>query len=456
VKVHPFIGTEKAQATALPVPAAPKRDDQHSNLSAEADPAPNLHDSRKWCYRHFMAGQELAASTDVPRLTLPDDLEPDRWADEVSRQLGGHWLGRDNDGYVVWQLQDVRAILGDTRWHQALGLPLDAMPDRSVPLVNRQRTSLLSSEGDEHRRLRRIVSNAFTRRSSREFEGTMREIMLGLLPQVLRAGRCDAMSEICEPYTGQLFCSQLGIERTDWSLVITLMNDLSLLFNRQLQPVLRQVLQAQRRVDVYLTQLIAECRENPREGLLSELLRAEDAGDFLDAEEVRMMIQGLLSAGTLTTAGAFGAALIYLSHEPELWSSIATDDDVRAQVCEEAVRVSTPVKVTGRFATEDIEYRGFTFPKGSVVNLLLNAASADPAHFSSGYFDSALPDIKDHVGFGLGIHYCIGANMARLALSTALQVMATEIGELRLAGVPTWHGVGSRSGGPKTIPIELR
>ncbi len=393
---------------------------------------------------------------DVPVLALPEDLAPEGWAAEVERQLGGHWLGRDNDGFVLWRYEDVRSILADTRWHQALGLPLDAIPDRSVPFVTRQRNSLLASEGDDHRRLRRIVSNAFTRKMTREFEGEMRNIMREMLPQLLRSGRCDGMSEICEPYTMQVFCSRLGIERSDWTFLIDVMNDLSLMFNRHLKPVLRQVLLAQRRLDVYLADLIAERRANPRDDMLTDLVRAEEAGDFLNSEEVSMMVQGLLSAGSLTTAGAFGAALVYLADEPELWARMAADDDARARVAEEAVRVSTPVKVTARFASDDVEYRGVSFTKGSVVNLYLNVANADRSHFSSDQFDGSLPDIRDHLGFGLGIHYCIGANMARSSLSAALELLATEVKELRLVGVPTWHGVGSRSGGPKTIPLELR
>jgi cytochrome P450 len=221
---------------------------------------------------------------------------------------------------------------------------------------------------------------------------------------------------------------------------------------RELEPV---VMRAWRQLDDYVDAMVARRRHSLTDDLLSELIRAEDEGDRLDAAELRMLAGGLLLAGTDTTRNQVAASVQVLCEHPEQWELLKDRPELAMRAVEETMRHSPIACGTLRRVVEDAELDGYLFPAGTAVLVNTFAANRDPAV----YDDADRVDITRDAAppiltFGGGVHYCLGANLARREIAEALNVLANRLRNPRRAGPAPWKPMVSLSG-PKSLPIEF-
>lgn len=221
---------------------------------------------------------------------------------------------------------------------------------------------------------------------------------------------------------------------------------------RAVEPV---VMRAWRELDDYVDEMVERRRDSLTDDLLSDLIRAEDEGDRLDAAELRMLAGGLLLAGTDTTRNQVAASVQVLCEHPEQWELLRRRPELAMRAVEETMRHSPIACGTLRLVVEDAELDGYSFPAGTAVLVNTFAANRDPAV----YDDPDRVDITRDAAppiltFGGGVHYCLGANLARREIAEALNVLANRLRNPRMAGSAPWKPMVSLSG-PKSLPIAF-
>lgn len=398
----------------------------------------------------------LATDLDLPELPLAESggdhrfprgavLEPDQW------------LARSAFGYAVLRYEDVLGILRDKRWHNAAGRIPELMGITRQDFLDRQRGSILSAEGDEHVRLRRLVAPAFSPRSADRLRPFMRDVMNELIDPVAPAGRADFVADVTEPYPIPIICELLGAPRSDWQLFSRLASDVLEIFSMDLADKLDVVMAAQIELDEYTRELIAQRRSQPAEDLLTDLIAAEEAGDKLSNDELVMMVNAVIVGGTDTTRNQLGCAVALFAEHPDQWALLAERPDLAPRAVEEAMRYFGAVRGTARFASCDIEYRDVVFPAGTFMSVGLAEANRQEDHFPDPErFDITRP-APEHpqLTFGSGIHYCLGASLARAELQEALPLLARRMPNLRIDGQTTWKPDGVGIFGPAHMPITF-
>ena len=367
------------------------------------------------------------------------------------------WIARGEIGYNILRYDDVVAVLRDKRWHSAVGLIVELNPEATPEFRARRRESILSAEGDTHVRLRRLVAPAFSPRNADALRPFMREVVGELLNKVTPSGIVDVAREICEPYPIPIICELLGAPRSDWELFSRWAGDILRVFDNNLKNDLPFIMAAQDELDEYTRALIVKRREEPRDDLLSALIFAEEQGDKLSTEELVMMVEAVIIGGTDTTRNQLGLAVALLMNQPDEWAALASDPTRATRLVEETMRLNGAVRATGRVASVDIEYKGVLFPKGTLVFPSLATANYDPDVF-------AHPDLlvlqrgdtdAPQLTFGSGIHYCLGASLARAELQEALPLLAARLPDLRENGVAQYKIATAGIYGPTSLPASF-
>jgi cytochrome P450 len=399
--------------------------------------------------------------TNVADLDLPSIADPSL-TDQERQQLiaslaGDHWIVKNAIGYSILQYADVIAVLRDKRWHSATSKIPEMMGITDQEFLANRRVSILSAEGDVHTRLRRLVAKSFSPRSADRLRPFMREVVDDLVDPVAPTGRADIAVDICEPYPIPIICELLGAPREDWQLFSRLAEDVLRIFNGNVLEELDVIKAAQAELDEYSRGLIADRRNDPRDDLITDLIAAEEEGDRLSTDELVMMVDAVIVGGTDTTRNQLGCAVGLLSEYPDQWKLLADDPSMAPRAVEEIMRYFGAVRGTARFASEDIEYRGVTFPAGTIVMTSLAMANRDGTVFDDpGTFDiTREPSGQPQLTFGSGIHYCLGAALARAELQEALPILATRMPDLAVDGSIEWKPATTAIFGPVHLPVTF-
>ncbi|HEC10625.1 MAG TPA: cytochrome P450 [Acidimicrobiales bacterium] len=400
-------------------------------------------------------------ATPISELDLPTvdiegltDRSEIREAVEAARR--DHWLARTLFGYMVLRHADVVAILRDRRFHNAVSL-LPKMAGVSDPdLMREDRPSILGAEGDEHARLRKLVSPAFTPRAADRYRPFMRQVIEELVDPVAPQGRAEFVADVCEPYPIPIICELLGAPREDWKLFSGWATDIFRIFNGNIAEDLPLIKAARAEINSYMTDLIERRRREPGPDLLTDLIAMEEQGDRLSHEELLMMSEAVLLAGTDTTRNQLGCAVALFTEYPEQWAMLAEDPDLAPRAVEEVMRYLGAVRGTGRFASEDIEYRDVLFPRGTMLFPSFVSGNFDPEAFEDpGTFDITREPGTQHLTFGSGIHFCLGAWLARAELQEALPILARRMPNLRADGEIEWKPPSFGIWGPARLPVAF-
>lgn len=398
----------------------------------------------------------LATELDLPEMGF-DDASVDARRAALRDLPDDFWLYRSPIGYGVLRYDDIIAVLRDKRWHSASGRIPELMGITRADFLERQRSSILSTEGDEHTRLRRLVAPAFSPRAADHLRPFMRQVMNDLVDEVAHEGRADFVADITEPYPIPIICELLGAPKSDWKFFSRVASDILEIFSADLNDKLDVVMNAQNEMDAYTRNLIAERRSKPADDLLTAMIAAEESGDKLSNDELVMMVNAVIVAGTDTTRNQLGCAVSLFAEHPDQWALLAERPELASRAVEETMRFFGTVRGTMRFASCDIEYRDVVFPAGTFMGLGFAEANRQADHFP-------VPDRFDitsdapaypQLTFGSGIHYCLGAALARAELQEALPLLAQRMPNIRIDGHVTWKPDGVGIFGPAHMPVRF-
>jgi len=309
------------------------------------------------------------------------------------------------------------------------------------PLAEELRRNILCIDGDDHRRLRNLVNPAFTPRAADRWRPAMRTYLEELWYGVRDDGRCEFVEAFAKPYPSLVIATVMGAPLEDAPRLHHWSNWIQKQFDPEALMTQRELIEeAVVEFYAYADALLAARRDDPREDLVSTLLAAEADGDRLSDVECVNLVLNVLIGGVDTTQSQLAHAIRLFAEHPDQWSALRADPALAAGAVDEALRYEPITPFTARIVVEDMEVRGVAFPAGTVVLVAACTANrdgvADPDRF-----DIARTDGARVTTFGAGIHYCLGANLARAELQEALGFLARHIDRLELDGEPAYGSV---------------
>lgn len=360
-------------------------------------------------------------------------------------------------GPEVLSYEMARAVLRDPRFGIPQGIHLSAHGITSGPLWDRVTRSILNMEGEEHRRLRSLVARAFTPRATARMHDAIHGVVNELLDRIQDAGRCEFVTDVARPYPIPIICALFGAPREDWQQFSRWAEDIFKIVSfdcdlAQEEPV---VLKAWDEFDDYIDDMITDRRRHLTDDLLSDLIRIEDGGDRLDAAELRMLAFSILIAGTDTTRSQLAASMQVLCGHPDQWALLREQPGLAMRTVEETMRHSPSMCSTVRSVADDAEIGDYCFPAGTFIIVNTYAANRDQTVYDDpARFDITREDPPPILTFGGGVHYCLGANLARLELSEALTILTRRLANPRVAGPVPWKPLLGLSG-PTSLPLAF-
>jgi cytochrome P450 len=358
-------------------------------------------------------------------------------------------------GPEILSYELVRTVLRDPRFRVPKGMFLAAQGITSGPIWDRVASNLISLDGDEHHRLRHLVSKAFTPRATARLRSTIIDVITELVERQTVLGHCDVVADIARQYPIPIICALLGAPAEDWELFSEWTDDIFKVFSWHVADEAESILAAWDAVDDYVDDMVADRRGALTDDLISELIRAEYDGDRLDADELRMLVVGLLIAGTDTTRNQLAASVQVLCDHPDQWALLTQHPELAANAVEETMRHSPIAWGTLRVALEDVELAGVMISAGTLVVANTASANRDRAVYDDpDQLDITRKNAQPIQTFGAGMHYCLGANLARLELTEALTVMTQHMPHARRTGPAPWKPLTALTG-PSTLPIEF-
>jgi cytochrome P450 len=300
---------------------------------------------------------------------------------------------------------------------------------------------MLHQDPPAHTRLRRLASRAFTPRAVSALRPRIESLVHGCLDRVREQGQMDLIADLALPLPCIVICEILGVPAADRERFLEWTGESTFrLLGRRAPPELAaRSEQALLQLIGYLGNLIAERRGAPGDDLLSQLIAVSEDGDQLSPTELLSQVTGLLVAGFETTAGLIGNGMRLLVLHPEQLAALEANPEAIASAVEECLRFDPPVVVTLRVIHEPLEFQGVTIPADSVVRAFIAAANRDPRQFPEPARFDVLRTPNEHLSFGGGTHFCLGAHLARSEAQIALGVLLQRFTKFELESeTPEW------------------
>lgn len=400
-----------------------------------------------------MTTHALPALTEMALPTIAyddaDTIDDVHDAIRQAREQGPFALGPLGPEVLTYDL--VRTVLRDSRFTMPRGLGLAVQGITSGPVWDRVCRLIISLDGAEHHRLRRLVSRAFTPRAAERLRQACTDVITELVATHRAAGRCDIVTDIARPYPVPIICALLGVPRTDWQLFSGWAEHIGYAFGGEVAQRAPEILTAWDEFDEYLHDLIARRRHDLSDDVLSALIRAEEDGDRLTHEELINLALILLNGGTDTTRNQLAAAVQAFCDHPDQWDVLARHPELAPRAVEEVMRHSPIILKTLRIALEDVPTGGVIIPAGTAVFANTAAANRDPAVYDAPERLNITRDAPPAMlTFGGGNHFCLGAHLARVELAEALTTLTQLLSHPRRATDAPWKPIIGISG-----PTEL-
>jgi len=306
--------------------------------------------------------------------------------------------------------------------------------------------NLGNTDPPEHTRIRNSVSEAFTPRGVAKLESRMRAFANQLIDQFIGDGEAEIIDQLAYPYPTMVIGCLLGVPEADMEQTGAWVKDVAAftftnLPSEQQTEGARSVVAFQQ----YMRNLIEQRRADPQDDLVSDAITAINAGQVIsNVDELVQTFCALLTAGIPTTANVISSCLYYLLSAPEHWQALVHDPTLIPSVIEEILRLDGPARGFFRVATQDVTLGEVALPKGSRVLTLISSANHDDAYFQDPeLFNPCRKNPGHHLGFGHGVHFCIGAALARLDIRVALEQFCQRLPHLRLKSEQEIHYVSN-------------
>jgi cytochrome P450 len=399
---------------------------------------------------------------DLPEVEVFGTVTEDAIAHLHEFRRAGHWIVRSPVAPMVIDHDAVRDLRMDPRLHTPGARLFEMQGVTEGPALEGFRRSILSLEGEEHSRIRRLVSRAFTPRSADRLRPMMRAWIDERVGDLAKAGGCDVVTELAEAYPIAVICELVGAPPEDWPQFSAWAADLFRVFNMDLANDLPVIDAAREALSAYVGGLIDERRARPAgrpDDLLSELMAIEEEGDRLSYDELCGLVVTILMGGTDTTRNQLGLMVLELARHPEQWARLVADPGLVPAAVEEILRFTPAAPGTGRMVMEEITYRGLTFPAGTFLWLSSVIGNRDPdvVQCPMSFDVGADRGAWSSLSFGSGPHYCLGAALARAELQEALAAMIRHWRRFTLDGEPEMRPVVGIFGPARlAVRIEAR
>lgn len=381
-----------------------------------------------------------------PAKQSPDWSSPAFLADPYSHYMHMretdpvHW-DASRRSWLLFRYADVEAVLRD---------------DASFSARQGYAPSMLVSDPPEHTRLRSLVNKAFTARAVRNMAPRIQEIIDSLLDDVAGRGEMDAIAAFAYPLPITVIGELLGVDPDRREFFREASVPLALALGPVRDPQLAMNALAGRfELMTYFDELIQRRRAEPRDDLVSAMIQPEDAGDFLTHQELLGMMLLLLVGGHETTVNLIGNGLLALLGNPDQLEAFRANEGSERTAIDEILRYDSPVQYSGRIARKDVAIGGTTIRAGQTVRMIFGAANRDPAVFRDPDRFDVARDPNEHLAFGYGTHFCLGAQLARLEGELALSTLVRRFPKLRLASTEVRWRSAPVLRGLESLPVTF-
>lgn len=377
----------------------------------------------------------------VEAMEVPyDPLYPQRWY-HMMCETTPFVLDEQTHSLRVFRYQDVQRILLDTKTFSSrigLGRGIDE--------------SLVTSDPPRHRRLRDLVTQKFTPRMVAQLEGRIATIVHRLLDEVITTGSMDIVDDLAHPFPTTVIAELLGVPVED-SAKFRVWSDA--IMEQALEPEREQSLHME--MGMYFYNVIEQRRREPADDLISALLVAEIDGERLSELELLGFCGLLLVAGNETTRTLIGNAMVCFDRFPETWHMLREDPSLIPGAIEEVLRYYAPVPGLGRVVTEDVTLGDHHMHAGQFVNPIVAAANLDEQAFPQALTFDIHRNPNRHLAFAHGIHFCLGAPLARLEAKVAFTILLERLTDMqRVRDIPLEPILNSGAQGIKHFPITFK
>ncbi len=371
---------------------------------------------------------------------------------EVHEARDESWYAETNWGWAVLRYAEVNALLKDRRFRQGNARWPAQNGINSGMFSDWWQETLLSLEGDDHSRIRRLLMPAFRNKTIATMQPRFQSLANELIDAFEERGEVEFVSEFAEPYSSRIICVLLGLPEEDWPLVAHWADDLGKSFGINVAADLPRIEAALQGLHDHLDAVVTDRQQHPRDDLVTTLVQAQEA-DGLSRHELGVALVFLAFAGMETTRNQLGLALQTLLAHPDQWRLLGERPELGANAVEEVMRVNPTVTWVTREAIEDVDFQGLHIPRGGIVQMLSHAAGTDPRAMPDPSFDITAVR-PPHMGFGSGVHHCLGHFVARTDMAVALPLLARRMPDARPDGPGEWLPVSGNTG-PVRFPIRF-
>jgi cytochrome P450 len=366
------------------------------------------------------------------------------------------WIGTTKLSYVILDHKHSSKMLKDKRWHNGLYLLSEANPHFDEKTKSGRRKLIINLEGEDHLRLKKIIGPVFSPRVADSLRPDMQKAINEVIDMVIEKGECDLQKDIFNKYPSYIISKIVGVPNSDWEKFSEWADDTFKTFGGNFDHHSEKIMNTQRELDEYTKNLITERRNSPQNDLVSMLIKAEADGEKLTDAEIASLIQTVLMAGLDTTRCQLGLISIMLADRPDLIEMLVNELNVE-EIIEEATRLDGVFKYLIRIASEDIEYNGVLFPKGTIISPALMVGNYDESIFEdSGSFVLHRANRKAAtLSYGGGIHYCLGASLARAQMQECMKALAKRMPDYKITSDVVYKKAYESVWGPRSIPVTF-
>ena len=345
------------------------------------------------------------------------------------------WYARTPYGLAILRYEEMSKLL----IHKSLRQGSHAWPElngvTSGLFADWWKNTILVTEGQDHRRLRRLVNPAFSPKTVKGLMENFERITNELIDTFIDKGECDFMAEFADPYAARILTHLIGLPKEVSKDILDLSSEMGLALGVTFKENLDKIETATAKIYDFVDEVIERRLTEPGDDILSLLASASVGEDSLSRAELQNMAVMLAFAGVDTTRNQLGLGLSMFMDSPEQWEFLAADPSLDMAASNECMRTRPTITWVSREAIEDFEFKGLEIKSGTTLHLFSESAGTDPAAFPNAEFNITVPRERNF-GFGAGMHVCLGQMVAKNDMAVAYRLLSQRIKSLRIQGTP--------------------
>ena len=374
-------------------------------------------------------------------------------SDQVMQAREQHWYATTNFGIAILRYEDSNALLKDKRLYQGTRRWPSHFGIDDGLLANWWPDIMLSIEGEDHLRLRKLSGPAFSPKVLEPLIPTFAELAHELIDGFCERGTAEFMSEFAEAYSARVITGLLGIDKSQWREIADLATELGYVFSVTIKDDL-EVIEHGLSGLLEISKALIESRQGTDgDDFVGALIRANSDGKKITHHELLMLVSFIIFAGFDTTRNQIGLGLQTFSKHMDQWRNLGENPDLARSAVEEVMRVNPTITWVSREASVDVEYKDLVIPQGKTIHLLTIPSGSDPRRFEKTEFDITAGR-PPHFGFGGGMHHCLGHYVARLDMAEAYKALAQRLPDFEILDGATYLP-DSGNTGPIELPIKF-